>query len=422
METALYFIHYGLLLAYGTALSLAFAGLSPNRKTAITFAGLFIVCGLAQLIVSSTMDEQAVWLLYPALVHIPIVVVLCIAYRKRLVTALASVATAYLLCQPAKWFGVFTYGLTESACAELAVRIVILLVAGALTLKYAAESLAALYDKEASSVLLFGSIPFVYYLFDYSVSVYGNYWGDQSAAVMEFMPLFLSLAFVVFCVAYHKTYQEKTESEHRAQLIRIEVEQQAREVDAIRKSESEIRLLRHDMRHILSNISLCLEEGDVQAAQAMLSEYIDSVEGTAVKRYCKNDVVNYVISDCAQRCESEGIAFTAAVEAGELHIDELMFSSIMSNALENARNAQRELPEDQRQIKLSLKVTNGRLLLSVRNSFAGNIKFVEGMPVSRKQGHGYGTKSIRYMAEKLGGTCQFAAEDNQFVTRVIIDL
>ena len=85
-------------------------------------------------------------------------------------------------------------------------------------------------------------------------------------------------------------------------------------------------------------------------------------------------------------------------------------------------NAQEELPEEARQITLMLKESDGKLLLSVRNSFHEEPEFLDGLPVTKQKenGHGYGTQSIRYMTERIGGKCQFIVENGQFVLRVVL--
>ena len=56
-----------------------------------------------------------------------------------------------------------------------------------------------------------------------------------------------------------------------------------------------------------------------------------------------------------------------------------------------------------------------KLLLSVKNTFAELPELLNGMPVSHADGHGVGTQSIRYVAEKLHGNCQFSVEGDRFV-------
>ena len=69
---------------------------------------------------------------------------------------------------------------------------------------------------------------------------------------------------------------------------------------------------------------------------------------------------------------------------------------------------------------MSLSEKGGKILISIKNPYGQTPKFIGDMPVSKESGHGYGTQSIRYTVEKLGGNCQFALADGQFVLRVII--
>ena len=417
------FVHYAVLLLYGITLSSAFAGVDASKKNAAVLGALFAICGLAQLAAFVFLGEGVVWFIYPFLGHLPIALLLCLYYKKRAVTALAAVTTAYLCCQLANWVGILFEALTGQDLAEQVVRILILAVSCFLILRYAAGNIASLYNKDSRSVLIFGSVPFVYYAFDYSMSVYSGAWENYSGPVAEFLPFFLCLVFLVFCVIYHKEYEQKLESERNEQIVRIAVRQQERELEAIKRGENEIRLMRHDMRLVLNNVAQCLNVGDVSSAQKLLERHLEGVEGTVVHRYCENNIINYVLSDFRERCEKAEVQFNAKVSlAGDTSFDELLLASLLSNALDNALNAQYELVGESRSIKAVLKTADKRLLLSVSNPYAVEPQFVDGMPVAHRRGHGYGTQSIRYLTERMGGNCQFAIEGDQFVLRVVIGL
>jgi sensor histidine kinase regulating citrate/malate metabolism len=179
-------------------------------------------------------------------------------------------------------------------------------------------------------------------------------------------------------------------------------------------------MLRHDMRHILRSLSLCVENNDREKALALIDQYASIVEEAALFRFCENDTINYVLSDFAERCKESGVAFHHTIEFGRHIPDELLFATLLSNALENALNAQKSMPEGQRSIKLQLRTREDKLLLSVENPFKNRPVFADDLPVGQAPGHGYGTQSIRYMTEKLGGNCQFAVKDGVFITRAII--
>lgn len=423
LASALFYVHYALLLLYGVVLSAAFAGVDASKKNAVVLGATFAGCGLAQLAAFTVFGEGIVWFIYPILGHLPIALLLCLRYKKRAVTAIAAVATAYLCCQLVNWVGILLEALVGQGAIEQVARILTLVVSGYLILRYAADSIASLYAKDSRSVLIFSIVPFVYYAFDYSMSVYSGAWESYSGPVAEFLPFFLCLTFLAFCVIYHREYEQKLESERNEQIVRIAVRQQGRELEAVKRGENEIRLMRHDMRLVLNNVAQCLNAGDVSSAQKLLERHMEGIEGTVVHRYCDSDIINYILSDFRERCERAEVQFSAKVSLAEdAGFDELLLASLLSNALDNALNAQYELVGESRNIKVVLKTADERLLLSVSNPYAVEPQFVDGMPVARRRGHGYGTQSIRYLTERMGGNCQFAIEGDQFVLRVVIGL
>jgi len=174
------------------------------------------------------------------------------------------------------------------------------------------------------------------------------------------------------------------------------------------------------MRLLLSNLALSIKQNDKENSLKMISGFVKQVEASSLQRYCENDTVNYILTNFENKCRESSVEFKATMEIEKLAVDEILFSSIVSNALDNALNAQAKLPEEERYIKLMLKNSDGKLLLSVKNPFSEKPVFIDGIPISKQKGHGYGTQSIRYMTERLGGKCQFIIQDNTFILRVVL--
>ncbi len=413
-------LHGGFLLVFGVILSAAFSGLHLTRKNALICLAFCAFSGILQILTSIVWSKAAIWALYPLITHLPLVLFLRLFYHKRTVTAAVSVLTAYLCCQPAKWFGVLTSTITPNPTIEYFVRWAVMLMVAILCLRFFVPYLAQIFNKDSRSVLIFGIIPFVYYIFDYKAIFNTNLWMDNNRIVAEFLPFFLCISFILFCFVYYKEYEQKADAQRKEQIIRITVEQQSKEVETIKRSEQEIRLLRHDMRMFLSSLAISVEEGDRDTALKMIQSYIHNTASTAVRRYCSNPVINYVLSDYATRFEQIGVSFQPQVKLQELKVDETLFCSILFNGLDNALNAQMALPAEQRNVKLMLKHKNGKLLLSIQNPVKSSPLFADGLPLSAHEGHGYGTQSIRYTAERLGGSCRFSAEDQIFTLRVVI--
>lgn len=418
---ALFFVHYALLLLFGIVLSLAFTGVQVSTKrNLIVIAIVFAALGLTQVAAFLLFDELQVWKLYPLITHLPLVVLLCLYYHKQPATGLAAVSTVYLCCQPANWLGILVETLMNNQALSEFVQIVVLLAVGYIALRQLAPYLSEIFSKDARNVWFFGSIPMIYYLFDYVTGVYTDLWTTHYRTVSEFIPFLLCIVFTAFCIVYYKEFEQKLEAKNKEQIVRITAEQQTREIEAVKKSEQEIRLLRHDMRLLLNSLAVCIENGKSEQAQEMIAAYTSHVEGTKLERFCANETVNYVLSHFAAKCHAEHVAFSHTVEIGELKVDDILFASILSNALDNALNAQSVLPESKRNVKLMLKDSDGRLLLSVKNPVKDKPEFRDGLPVTSRKDHGYGTQSIRYMAERLGGNCQFLCQDDLFIVRVIL--
>lgn len=421
MDIILFYAHHTLNLFWGVVMSAAFCGVRPTKRNGGIVALIFIVCGglqLATLLLSG--EEQTVWELYPLVVHLPLVLLLSAVCKKRPVAAIASVSLSYLCCQPSKWFGLLIETFTDNGTLVWCVKISVAAVVGVVVLRFLARYIAQIFDKDTRSVLIFSSVPLLYYAFDYTVGVYTDLSVRHHRLATEFLSFALCIFFMLFCVVYYREYEKKADAERKEQIIRIAAEQQAKEVETIKKSTLETTLLRHDMRLMLSSLSLCIEQEDKEQALKIISGFTSQVEAATLHRYCQNDTVNYILTNFEEKCKEQSIDFCATVEIETLTVDENLFASILSNALDNAVNAQAALPASQRCVKLMIKDSDGKLLLSVKNPFKDPPVFVDGIPISNQPGHGYGTHSISYMTERLGGKSQFSVQNNQFVLRVVL--
>ena len=420
MEQFLYYTHYTLLLVFGVGISAAFSGIPATKRDFLRLLALMALCGCLQLGVYAFFGEEVVWQWYPAIVHLPIILTLVFVFGRKFANAVSAMASAYLCCQIAKWFGLAAFAFSGSSRTELLVRIVILLATAAVILHWFARKIARIYSPDHNNSWVFGITPVVYYLFDYAVAIYSSLWADKHRLVVEFLPFFLCVGHLLFCAVYYREYELKRESESKEQILRITVEQQTKEVEMIRRSEREIRRLRHDLNLLLNSLSACIELSDKETARKLISGFSELAETSSVIRYCSNDTLNYVLSDYAARCREKGILFQPMIELTEFDVDEILFSSILANALDNALNAQEGLHSHRRNIRLLLKNSSGKILLCVKNTFKEPPLFRDGIPASFREGHGYGVQSILYITEKLGGNGQFTIEDDWFVLRVVV--
>lgn len=420
MTQVLYFVHAGVLLLFGVYISAIFSGILLTKKNIAICFGFCIGSGFLQILSYLYLSPNYVWKLYPVITHIPLFLLLGFVFQQRAITAISAISTAYLCCQPAKWFGVLIFTLTQNRLIEYIIRICLLCALFAVIYFYLGENMSEIFHKDTRSVCIFGITPIIYYLFDYIVAIYTDFWTSYSHITADFLAFFLCIIFLIFCLIYYKEYEQKANAQQKEQMIRLIIEEQKKELEAVNRSEHEVRILRHDMRLFLRNLSLCIDNDDKTTAQKMISSYIDNVDATTVKKYCNNPTINYVISAFSKKCDELQIELIYHIDIEELNCDEIIFSSIISNALDNAVNAQQYVPVAQRKIELMLKNLNGKLLFSIQNPFRVRPVLSNGIPVTVQKGHGYGSKSILYLTERMGGVCQFKIDGNSFIVRVVI--
>lgn len=326
MQSALDIFCYVLVLVYGLTLSadLSTGGyVSRQQKYLLTLLCLLFL--LMQGLGLVLLGERAVKQLYPLVTHVPLVLILILFMKKSVGVAIVSTCTAYLCCQPPRWGRIAVEALTQSTLAAELVYILLMPVMYYLLRRF---FVAAAYNTMTSStaaLLLFGSLPVTYYIFDYATTIYSDALYSGIQALNEFLPTVLITFYVLFLPAFHLQSQR---------------------------------------------------QGAVLTVDASLP----------------NDVA---ISD-TELC------------------------SLLSNGLENALHAVADLPADRKHISLYCGVRQNKLLIEIRNPCAGPIAMRDGLPVSDREGHGYGCRSIQAIAQRNGGLCVFSARQGQFLLQIML--
>ena len=409
------------LLLFGVFVSAAILSIPFYKRNLIILLAFSIGVNTLQIILYSSIGLESTQWLYPFITHIPSVLLYSLYYKRKVLNSLFAIMSAYLCCQLSKWFSLLAFVFTGKLWVEYGIRSVITVLLGLLILRYFASSIAVILTKPFKTVLIFSISPAAYYLFDYIATVYTNLLYSGSEIALEFLPFVLCIAYLIFSVVYFKEYEGKREAEQHNHLMEIKRAQSEKEIEAIKRSEYAVTLLRHDMRHFLNNISSYIEKGDSNKAKSYICEIIELADKTAIKKYCSNEIVNMILSFYENEIIEKKIHLHHSIQIPEkLHVSDADFTSILSNGLENAINAVSCLDPDKRSITLDLHMSDTKLLLSIKNPYTHKVDMVDGIPQAKGTGHGLGTQSIKYVTEKLNGNCQFMAKDGLFSLRVVL--
>lgn len=361
--------------------------------------------------------------LYPLIVHLPLILILILALKRPVGVSLVSVCTAYLCCQLPRWVDLTVIAITHSnLIGEISYTLVIFPIFLLLRRYFVRPAYSAM-AVSPQSMLLFGSLPIAYYVFDYATVIYSDALSRGIQALNEFLPTALILFYVMFLSAYHKQMQIHSDADLQRTMLEAELKQAELEVKSLRNTETQIAIYQHDMRHHLTAIDGFLAANQVELAKNYIRKVQTDVDSITPAHFCENELVNLLCSSFVHKADATGIQLTVdASLPNNLSIPDTELCSLLSNGLENALHAVNKLEKTNRWITLYCGIRLNKLLIEIKNPYTCPITIEDGLPVSNQEGHGYGCRSIRSITDRNRGLCNFEPQDGIFTLRVMLPL
>lgn len=416
-------IHNSTTLLFGIFLSAFFLGVKQNRKN-ILILFLFFCCDGLLHIASFLLFEKAVsdqMVIYPLITHLPLTLFLALYYKYPFLSSCVSVFSAYLCCQLSNWIGLFVWSITEEEWCYYVARILTTLVVAFLLCKFVCHTTELIFARDKRELCMIGFLPFIYYIFDYTTTKFSNLLYSGSRAAAEFMGFAFCITYLVFLVIYFRAYENKQEMKRYSDLMELQLLSVQKEIAQMESSKKKLAILRHDMRHHLHIILIQIQGGHPDRAMDYIKEISDAYNDTVILSYCRNEVLNSVISIYQMRFTDQGFTLNCDISVGKsLPCSDLASCTILSNALDNALHALERMDTEEKWTNLMVSTKGGHLLMQIENPIDQVPKFVDGIPVSDKKGHGIGVKSIVYYVEELNGQCHFSVSNHSFLLRIII--
>ena len=241
----------------------------------------------------------------------------------------------------------------------------------------------------------------------------------------EYLPAYI-LLLILMPVVYNyifdtlrnqRTTFEISEKDH---ILELQISGLTTRMEALSATENKHRMERHDFHHKLNIIASLAEKQQYDDLSRLLAEYTEAMKERQGKRYCSNAVLDAVLSFYLQEAERQGIKVTTAIAFPPvLPVGDAELATVFANAIENAICACQPLEESQRTLEIKVLI-KPRFMFQISNSFNGDVTFdKKGIPISRRDGHGYGTQSIAAFCEKNHAFYEFKADHRTFSLRIM---
>ena len=246
----------------------------------------------------------------------------------------------------------------------------------------------------------------------------------QTGRVLQVYIVF-SIALLMLLLCFYAIFLLMAVSLNRNARLRQENQlliMQRQRYESLKAAIEEARQARHDLRHQLNQISMLVEEGDMEGLRGFLARSVSRIPSLET-RFCENSAADSVVGYYCGLCGREEIPIHVRLDLPEtLPVDEMDLCLVLSNLLENALEASLRTAAVRRQITVTAYLHAARLLLiEVENPFDGEVKEKDGVfRSSKRKGDGVGLQSVRHIAERSGGASTFTYQGGVFRARVML--
>lgn len=199
---------------------------------------------------------------------------------------------------------------------------------------------------------------------------------------------------------------------------------QYRQYKSYAESTAYINRKSHDLKH---QMSIILSEQNLSKREQYLERLKQSIENLEAKIETGNPVIDTFLTQKNQYCITNDINFTCIADGKLLNYMQVTDQvSLLGNALDNAiEHVEKYEDKEKRLITLKLLSRGKMVVLRVDNYLEHDIGYFEDLPETSKQdkiNHGYGLKSIRYLANRYGGHMNINVEDKWFSLQVVFPI
>lgn len=233
----------------------------------------------------------------------------------------------------------------------------------------------------------------------------------------------VDFAGVAMLIALQDRWQEmliKQELDSIHSILQRQYEQYCQSRDSINL----INRKYHDLKH---QITVIREEADAQKREEYLNEMESGLYAYEAQNRTGNSVLDTILTGKQMYCVQHDINITSVIDGEKLDFMNAMdICSIFGNTLDNAIESVRKIKDkDKRLIRIAVYGQNDFLIIRVENYYESPLKMKEGNYITTKRDkayHGYGIKSIKYTAEKYGGTMTIHTQEGWFCLNVLIPI
>jgi len=248
------------------------------------------------------------------------------------------------------------------------------------------------------------------------------HWVDLWQNTLGNIPRWTFLLVGMFILYVRRIWKGYLQARHELEMINNVFEKQKNQYEQAKVNAEVINQRYHDLKN-----QIAIMKSDIPPDEQ--KKWLDGLEQKVAQiepeRLTGNPVLDTILWEKSQYCIVHDIKLSYVMDGklfDRIAIDDLCV--IFGGALDNAIEAVMKVEDPERRlIHVKAMEQQGFLVICVENINDTPLEYKEGMLVTTKKnkdGHGYGIKGIRYIAEKYGGTVTISQEQDWFRLTVLL--
>lgn len=179
----------------------------------------------------------------------------------------------------------------------------------------------------------------------------------------------------------------------------------------------------HDLKHnlqVLKTIDENQRRAYIEQAERDIAKYHELV-------HCEDEVLNTILGEKCLYCSNHGIRLSCAVDGGDLSfVSTPDLYALLGNAIDNAIECVDQFDDpEKRVVSLTIMTHHSFTCIQTNNYCEDDLEMEEGLPVTTKGRmgqRGFGLRSIRYLAEKYGGSMAVDIRNHIFTLQIMLPI
>ena len=267
-------------------------------------------------------------------------------------------------------------------------------------------------------------IPAAFYAIWYYHLYFAGHSSQEIAMSMQHA-LFLVIVNAGALVVYHMAILLLFSQEQNAKLVQNNylLTLQNIQYEHLQQRIDETRQARHDVRHHALMSLEYLRDGKLPELEAYLEQYCNSLNNTASTIYCQNYEVNSLLNYFVQQARQYGVTVDVQVQLPQdIALTETTLAVLLSNLLENAVDACKEIESGEKKISVRGKVSDGFVYFDIANNYTGVLHQTRkgDFLTTKEDGTGLGLRSVSHLVKLHKGVLEVDTKDNIFRVSVML--